>query len=94
MNCDGSFDVGSCEAGATVVVRDFNGKVVERCSIKFVCESPIVAEAITLRDGLKLVVEKRWQNVSIEIDSKVLHTMLYKEWKDIEMICWRMLSSR
>ena len=60
VNCDGSFDVGSCETGETVVVRDCNGKVVERFSIKFVCESPIVAEAIKLRDGLKLVEEKRW----------------------------------
>ena len=70
VNCDDSFDVGLYEVGTWVVVRDCNGRAVEGCNRKFVCESPLAAEAMTLRDGLNLVVEKGWQNVLFEIDSK------------------------
>ena len=35
-------------------------------------DSVLMAEAFALKDGIKLVVERKWQKVLLEIDAKEL----------------------
>ena len=84
VNCDGAFDHNSFDAESGVVVRDCNGEVVDGFNKKFIADNALVAEAMALRDVIKLVLEKSLQNVTVETDSRVLHNMLSKKWSDMD----------
>ena len=88
VNCDDAFDLSSFDAGSSVVVRDCNGKVVDGCNRKFVCDFALVAETTALKDCIKFGLERKLQNVTFEIDSKVLPKMLSKEWNDMD---WKVI---
>ena len=88
VNCDGALDLSSFDAGSGVVVRDCNRKVMDGCNRKFVCDFALVVETTALKDGIKFGLERKLQNVTFEIDSKVLHKMLSKEWNDMD---WKVI---
>ena len=68
------------------MIRDNNRKVVDGCNRKFMCDSIIIAKAITLKEGCKLVLKKDMQNVIFQIDSKELHKMLLVEWNEVDWV--------
>ena len=72
VNCDGAWDRKTKRAGSGVIVRNTEGKVVDGRGKRRMADSVLMAEFFSLRDGIKLVVERKWQKVLLEIDAKEL----------------------
>ena len=70
VNCDGAWDRKTKRARSGVIVRNTEGKVVDGRGKRRMADSVLIAEFFSLRDGIKLVVERKWQKVLLEIDAK------------------------
>ena len=86
INCDGALDLKTKEAGAGVIVRDYKGEVVDGKCRRGMAESPLMAEALAVREGVFLALEKKWQKIEIEIDSRELYNGLIMNYKQMD---WR-----
>ena len=72
VNCDGAMDIKSKVATSNVIVRNWQGKLVDGRNRKRVADNALMAEVWALKDGIELSIEKKWQQVIMEIDSKEL----------------------
>ena len=51
-------------------------------------DCPLVAEALAVRKGVKLAMEKRFQKVEIEMDSLIVHAEIVNKKKEMQWVIW------
>ncbi|XWS63309.1 hypothetical protein CRYUN_Cryun06bG0084300 [Craigia yunnanensis] len=99
INCDGAFDQNSMVAGLGVVVRNGDGMLVEGRNRSSLAMNALQIEAMAVKEGVKLAIEKKFQKVEMEMDSREIHLVLTKKsqmtnWRirplvlDIQKKCW------
>ena len=59
--------------GIRVVVRNAEGCLVDGCCEAVKADNSLVVEAIAVRKGLKVAIEKKYQKAVLEMDSRVVH---------------------
>ncbi|XWS71007.1 hypothetical protein CRYUN_Cryun03dG0100000 [Craigia yunnanensis] len=72
INCDRACISKTNEAAYGILARDSKGNVVASIEKKFVSVEAEVAEALAIKQVVKLVIEKRYQKVEIESDAKLI----------------------
>ena len=72
INCDAAFIVNNKKAAYGVVARNREGKVLAGKGQWLDVDEAEIAEAITIKQRVKLAVEQRYQKVIIESDAKVV----------------------
>lgn len=72
LNVDASWIKGNLFSSIGCVVRDSQASVVMSSYRKVLAPSPLVAEAIALREGTLIDHNMGWTNVQIESDCKIL----------------------
>ncbi|XWS16885.1 hypothetical protein CRYUN_Cryun33cG0019600 [Craigia yunnanensis] len=60
VNCDGAMDLKTKVAASGVIVRDCEGVVVDGTNRRRMVDSALMAETMALKDGIDLVIEKKW----------------------------------
>ena len=86
VNYDSGFVKDSGLAGLRVVVRNENGILIDGVCEAVKADGPLLAEALAVKKGIKLAVEKGYQKVKLEMDSEVVYTEILKnkqegQWK-------------
>ena len=61
-----------------IVVRNTEGKLAYGIYAKVKADSALVAEALVVREGFKLVIAKYYKKVEIEMDSLVVYFEIIK----------------
>ncbi|XWS34958.1 hypothetical protein CRYUN_Cryun21dG0082300 [Craigia yunnanensis] len=84
INCDGALDLKTKVVGAGVIVRDYKGVVVDGKCRRRMVDSLLMVETLALRKGIGFAIQRKWQNVVLEIDSKELQYVLTKNCKMID----------
>ena len=70
INCDATLDLKTKVAGTGMIVRDYKGEVEDGKCKRGMAESHLMEEALVVKEGVVLEIEKKWQKVEIEIDSR------------------------
>ncbi|XWS60941.1 hypothetical protein CRYUN_Cryun07bG0082000 [Craigia yunnanensis] len=71
-----AFDLNSKDARTEVIVRDSNREVIDGYSKKGMAENALMAEVLALKEGIDFVIEKKWQRIVLEIDSKEVYNVV------------------
>ena len=88
MNCDGGFNKENGHAGIKVVVRNYEGSLLNgECDV-VMADCLLVVEALAIRKDVKLVIEKRFQKVEIEMDSLIVHAEIVNKKKEMQWVIW------
>ena len=74
--------------GIRVVVRNAEGCLVDGCCEAVKADNSLVVEAIAVRKGLKVAIEKKYQKVVLEMDSRVVHYEVMKKKKARHWKIW------
>ncbi|OMO66681.1 Thioesterase superfamily [Corchorus olitorius] len=69
ISCDGSFDPKNGEAAIGIVIRDYQGQLVDRLGKKVQADEALMTKALAVREGLKLAARKNFSRVIVENDS-------------------------
>ena len=72
INCDAAYIVNNKMAAYGVVARNREGRVLAGKSQWLEMDEAEIAEAIAIKQGIKLAVEQRYQKVIIEFNAKVV----------------------
>ncbi|XVF02859.1 hypothetical protein REPUB_Repub04eG0210900 [Reevesia pubescens] len=73
MNYDDAFKASTREAAIGVVVRDNDGKLIDGLGVCVAANSVVMTEAKAVREGLKLVSEKKFPKVVVEMDYAIVY---------------------
>ena len=84
INSDGAFDMNNKEAGSGVIARSSEGKFVAGTNRKFTAGSAVQAEAMAVKDAVNLAIERKFQKVCFEMDSKELILVLTNKCSNID----------
>ena len=77
VNTDASFDVDTSSGSTGVVVRDYRGAMLRGQALWYDhVSSARVMEAVAIRDGVRLAVERGYARVIIESDAKEVIQLL------------------
>ncbi|XWS28633.1 hypothetical protein CRYUN_Cryun25bG0087700 [Craigia yunnanensis] len=76
INCDGAFGPVDKKTGTRVVIRDSEGRTMDGACCRFLADCALQAEAMAVKKGVSLTIEKRWKRVIVEIDSSELFLVL------------------
>ena len=64
------------------MVRNYEGSLLNgECDV-VMADCLLVVEALAIRKDVKLVIEKRFQKVEIEMDSLIVHTKILNKKKE------------
>lgn len=73
LNCDGSFKHEDGSAGAGMIIRDEEGKIIlSLCRQLFDCVDALEAEAKACEEGIRLALEWTDKEIALELDCSVL----------------------
>ncbi|OMO68711.1 hypothetical protein COLO4_29467 [Corchorus olitorius] len=72
INSDGSFSKATKVAGIGIVIRDSDGRVVDVFAIKVKAPDALTAEALALREAVKIAVNNGFDKVCFESNSSLL----------------------
>ena len=81
INCDGAFDQNSMVAGLGVDVRNSDGMLVEGRNRSSPAMNDLQVEAMVVKEGVKLAIEKKYQKVVMEMDSREIQLVVTKKKK-------------
>ena len=84
INCDASFKHNKPEARTVFVCRDNSGKLIQAECSMVKCNSPLVAEAIAVRDVCRFALHICLSNIVIESDSEVLVKVVHGDMEDVD----------
>ncbi|OMO86963.1 hypothetical protein COLO4_20835 [Corchorus olitorius] len=73
FNVDGAFDVNSGAAGFGILARDDDGRLIDGIGRTIDTQNAFLAEAMALKEGLKLGRKLRCEKVIMETDSIMLY---------------------
>ena len=80
LNCDTTCDKEQGRVGMGILIRDHRGHVMAaRNTTRMGGFEPVVAEALSLLDGLQFIVEMGLQNAMIEGDAQTVLTALNED---------------